>query len=126
MPTIRVDDDVYGWLQENGSTFEDTPNSVLRRIAGLDISNNSGERLSGRILNQRWQVGAVHALYHKDGTFYEQLQSFPGALFDKDGFVFFKDQASYEYHPGLRHGQKLNVPGGIASLREYIRKRQPR
>jgi hypothetical protein len=41
MPTIRVDDDVYAWLQKHAQPFEDTPNSVLRRIAGLDSSNRA-------------------------------------------------------------------------------------
>jgi hypothetical protein len=34
--TIRVDDDVYKWLQSQAIPFEDNPNSVLRRLAGLD------------------------------------------------------------------------------------------
>lgn len=36
MPTIRIDDQVYAWLQGQARPFEDTPNSVLRRIAGLE------------------------------------------------------------------------------------------
>jgi len=39
VPTIRVDDDVYGWLKSQAEPFTDTPNSVLRRLAGLDGSN---------------------------------------------------------------------------------------
>jgi hypothetical protein len=35
-PTIRIDDDVYKWLQSQAVPFEDNPNSVLRRLAGLD------------------------------------------------------------------------------------------
>lgn len=36
MPTIRIDDEVYAWLQKMARPFEDTPNSVLRRIACLE------------------------------------------------------------------------------------------
>ncbi len=36
MPVIRIDDDVFAALQERGETFVDTPNSVLRRVLGLD------------------------------------------------------------------------------------------
>lgn len=36
MPTIRIDEEVYAWLQNLACPFEDTPNSVLRRIAKLD------------------------------------------------------------------------------------------
>lgn len=35
-PTIRVDEEVYKWLQSQAVPFDDSPNSVLRRIAGLD------------------------------------------------------------------------------------------
>jgi len=40
-PAIRIDDQVYAWLQERAKPFEDTPNSVLRRIAGLDATDGS-------------------------------------------------------------------------------------
>ncbi|OFZ99120.1 MAG: hypothetical protein A2Z64_10260 [Betaproteobacteria bacterium RIFCSPLOWO2_02_67_12] len=40
-PTVRIDDQVYAWLQEQAKPFEDTPNSVLRRIAGLDATDGS-------------------------------------------------------------------------------------
>lgn len=36
MPTIRIDDQVYEWLQTQAKPFEDTPNTVLRRIANLE------------------------------------------------------------------------------------------
>lgn len=36
MPVVRVDDDVWNWLKSHATPFEDTPNSVLRRVAGLD------------------------------------------------------------------------------------------
>jgi len=36
MPTVRIDDEVYEWLQRMARPFEDTPNTVLRRVAGLD------------------------------------------------------------------------------------------
>src|SRR5215467_1359148 len=35
MPTIRVDDEVYRWLQSQAIPFEDNPNSVLRRLARI-------------------------------------------------------------------------------------------
>jgi len=35
-PTIRIDDEVYAWLQKQANAFEDTPNTVLRRVAGLN------------------------------------------------------------------------------------------
>jgi hypothetical protein len=48
MPTIRIDDDVYAWLQNLARPFEDTPNSVLRRIATLNeapkMENNTSKK----------------------------------------------------------------------------------
>ena len=39
MATIEVDGEVYGWIQSLAKPLEDTPNSVLRRVAGLDKSD---------------------------------------------------------------------------------------
>ncbi len=33
--SIEIDDEVYAWLKRQADPFEDTPNSVLRRIAGI-------------------------------------------------------------------------------------------
>ena len=48
MPTIRVDDEVFAWLQAKARPFEDTPNSVLRREAGLDRSRVDQGEPSGQ------------------------------------------------------------------------------
>src|SRR3970040_83287 len=118
-PTIRIDEEVYAWLQRNARPFEDTPNSVLRRIASLEASadNKAPEQatvskqivgsdkpqlseeapnrlrnhgrgrgrlgLDGKQLNDEWKVGARHALFSRDGAWYENLERFPGALFDR-------------------------------------------
>ena len=37
MPTIRIDQEVWAWLKLHAQPFEDTPNSVLRRMAGLEV-----------------------------------------------------------------------------------------
>jgi len=49
-PTIRIDDEVYAWLQQQAKAFEDTPNSVLRRIAGIDSTpeKSSPKKLDAR------------------------------------------------------------------------------
>ena len=47
-PTIRVDDEVYGWLQKQARPFEDTPNSVLRRIANLALEAKQPTKAVGR------------------------------------------------------------------------------
>lgn len=40
VPTLRVDGEVFSALQEQATPFVDTPNSVLRRVLGLDVSAN--------------------------------------------------------------------------------------
>lgn len=49
----------------------------------------------GALLNNRWNVGVRHALYHRDGTWYHQLTSFPGALFDPFEYVVFRTEAEF-------------------------------
>ena len=41
--TIRIDDQVYAELQRRAKPFEDTPNSVLRRLLELDPPRQQGE-----------------------------------------------------------------------------------
>ena len=135
---IRIDDEVWTWLQSNAEPFEDTPNSVLRRVAQLDSEVASddgneaeapmstigkGERTgSGRQLNVRWRAGAVHALYHKDGNYFNHLERFPGALFDPHGYVMFKTERDYVDSPYLQHGVQLHVPESISAMPGYVRK----
>jgi 5-methylcytosine-specific restriction protein A len=137
MPTIRVDDEVYAWLQDQARPFEDTPNSVLRRVANIGVheppSNNGAKKvrqsqarkdLSGKELNEAWGVGAKHALYHREGRWYENLARFPGALFDPNGYVLFATENAYRTSRHLQIAQKTNVPSGIASIPGYVRKKK--
>ena len=137
MTTIRIDREVYSWIQSQATPFEDTPNSVLRRVAGLEVDSSnskSGEEqatmnqdtvhLRGKALGKKWNVNAKHFLYHTDGKFYENLTRFPGALLDPNGFVIFHTQAEYLSSPYLNIGQKLNIRDrvhGIASIPGYKR-----
>ncbi len=149
-PTIRIDEEVYSWLQSNAKPFEDTPNSVLRRLAGIEVSmthsvknnmadttahqiNNGSKNnkrsptsksgrmgLTGKQLNKEWQVGAHHALFSKEGSWYENLETFPGAFFDPRGYVLFKTEEEYRKNPYIKVGKKTNVPKGIASMPNYV------
>lgn len=153
MPVLRVDDEVWEWLKKNARPLEDTPNTVLRRIAGLDsesgapangsrktsimnspsihgrrsklTSRRSGIRSPitnyGRELNEQWNVGARHALYHREGTYYNHLERFPGALFDEHGYLVIRTEKEYLTLPYLRRGKQLNIPGGISSVPGYKR-----
>jgi 5-methylcytosine-specific restriction protein A len=159
-PTIRVDEEVYTWLQKQARPFEDTPNSALRRVAGLDSPTKdskimatadaeqinqevaqkttlptnqvqsmksilvSSREYSGRQLNTRWKVGARHALYFREGTWYNNLERFPGALFDPNGYIIFKTEEEYRQCPYLSIGLKTNVRNGISAIPGYVRKTQ--
>ncbi len=149
MPTIRIDEEVWGWLQSKARPFEDTPNSVLRRIAGFGETPGAvsasagssppqrpkagnptypppkapgaGQRITGDQLNRKFRLGAQHALYHKDGTFYERLTRFPAVYCEPRGFVRFRTQHDFTSDRHLNIGQKVNVPAGLASHPKFER-----
>ena len=141
MPTIRIDDDVYRWLKSLATPFEDNPNSVLRRVAGIErgpartsgkieeeAESNANEsrgtdmkRPRGKVLSEEWGVVANHSLYSEYGNFYENLRDFPGALWDQHGYVLFRTERDYVESPYLQKGKKLNVPRGISSIPGYNR-----
>src|SRR5262245_44278469 len=78
---------------------------------------------SGRRLNQLWAVNAKHALYHRRGLWYEQLEEFPGALFDEEGYVLFASEEAFTQCPYLRITKKVWVPKGLSSIPSYRRMR---
>lgn len=78
---------------------------------------------SGESLNREWNVGARHALYHKDGTWYMPLERFPGAYFDPNGYVVFTTEHEYVNNPHLSIGERVNVRGGISRLPGYRKMR---
>ncbi len=79
------------------------------------------KKVSGKILNELWGVGAAHALYREDGRWYHQLERFPGALFDSNGYVLFHTQEEYQSSPYLQRTQDLHVDRGIAAIPGYVR-----
>jgi 5-methylcytosine-specific restriction protein A len=78
-------------------------------------------RITARLLAQRWNVDARHVLYHKDGTWYNNLERFPGALFDANGYVVFPSEADYLACPQLSIGKETNVRPHISAIRGYRR-----
>jgi len=58
--------------------------------ATLDAQGGLMKKNSGKELNRNWRVGAKHALYRKDGKWYHHLLRFPGALFDRRGYIVLK------------------------------------
>ena len=138
MPTIRIDEEVYAWLQSQARPFEDTPNSVLRRVAGLESPKEEGKGVivknqkfsgesdgeqpnSGKMYKEKYKIPALQVLYHRDGTWYENLREFPGALCDPNGYVLFSSKDEYDSSSYLHIGLKLNVPEGISRMPGYRR-----
>lgn len=86
-------------------------------------------RLTGRKLNKSLGIGAAHALYHKDGSWYDILERFPGVLFDLGGYIMFGGKEAYERCELLRNPEHpradgragtLTVLGGIARIPGYV------
>lgn len=86
------------------------------------VGSTAGVRTgSGRELNRKWNIGAAHVLYHKDGTWFHVLERFPGALCDPHGYVLFSDKDQYIKAPQLKIGVRTAVPAGINQLPGYVR-----
>lgn len=76
--------------------------------------------MMGNILNQKWEVGAKHALFHRDGFWYHKLERFPGAYFDSAGYVLFNTEEEYKSSPHLSIGKTVYViPGCIRFIPGY-------
>lgn len=69
-------------------------------------------------LNYEFNLGAIDARYHVDGTFYNKLERFPAVLFDLFGYVYFdnKDVLLRSFET-----EKLNIHRGIHALSGYIK-----
>lgn len=80
------------------------------------------DRQTGAQLNERWGVGAAHALYIHDGHWYHQLKEFPGALFDRNGYILFQTEADFRSCPHISIGKDVSVPKpGISAIPGYVR-----
>lgn len=75
--------------------------------------------MTGVFLNKILEINAKHALYRKDGKWYHNLKSFPGVLFDENGYAIFTMEEEYKNNPKLTIRQDLNVKDGIENLVNY-------
>jgi hypothetical protein len=74
---------------------------------------------TARTLAKKWKLEVQHSLYRKTGDWYHQLERFPGALLDENGFIIFETEDAYRSCPELRINQDVNVPGGISTIPGY-------
>lgn len=150
-PTIRIDDEVYKWLQSQAVPFDDNPNSVLRRLAGLSesltlapretdmttISLSTQKKPSlgrrnhmayGNDLLKRWIISAAQGRFARAGSFYQYPTKFPVALCDLNGFIVIQTEDDLRREPRIKPsggGKKLNVRDGISALPGYQRVDDP-
>ena len=99
---IRIDGEVWAWLQSQAQPLVDTPNSVLRRIARLDQINGTGQveelvQLDEKELNQPW-----------DGEYY---------------YVSFEEGVSRRWNDAQRYG--FISAGGGAWYTRTLKRLQP-
>jgi 5-methylcytosine-specific restriction protein A len=125
---IRIDAAVFEELQKRARPFIDTPNDVLRRLLKLNAKEKpmtTAQRRSrsdsGRRINRRYKLGAAHALYHVDGSFYEKLERFPGFLSDASGYVWYETERDFENDPHVDIQEKVHVPSALARHPRYQR-----
>ena len=78
-------------------------------------------RITGKFLNELWCIGAKHALYSHDGSWYHQLTRFPGALCDSEGYILFPTKNSFQECSFLRINQDVGCTGGIRQIPDYVR-----
>ena len=100
MPTIRVDAQVYARLQREAKPFVDTPNSVLRRLLGLeDSSDHPADRqcqvgeLLPLIEAGLLQVGDTLEWRRRSSTHYATVME-DGQLRLEDGSIFASPSAA--------------------------------
>lgn len=72
-------------------------------------------------LKKEWNVEVKHQLYSRNGTAYEKLKEFPGALFDQNGYIIFKTKEEYFRCPVVSINKKVSIHGGgISNIPGYI------
>jgi hypothetical protein len=76
---------------------------------------------TGKSLAREWGVAAGHAHFSQNGRWFHPLKFFPGALFDREGYVLFETEEGYKSALGSQIKKDVNVVGGISSLPAYVR-----
>jgi len=76
--------------------------------------------MTGKRLNKLLNINAKHALYRKDGKWYQLLNDFPGVLFDDNGLVIFNSKEEYDNQKELDCKKTIHIKDGISSLQKYL------
>ena len=129
MPTIRVDEDVYEWLQQRAKPFVDTPNSVLRRELKIDSAPLPSPSVRTGELDALVQAGLLHVgeelIWKRRGVSHRAVVMSGGALQFSDGRIFESPSgaaralAGYEVN-GWRNWARVRDGVRLASLRDQV------
>jgi len=76
-----------------------------------------GSRITAKKLKKLWNVQCSHQLYSRDGDWYHVLDYFPGALFDKKGFVIFETEEEFNRCPHLSINKVASKGKGIVNIK---------
>lgn len=72
-------------------------------------------------LKKEWNVRCKDQFYSVTGTHYEKLRNFPGALFDKNGYIVFETEKEFVNYPVTNIQKKLTIRnGGISNIPGYV------
>lgn len=69
-------------------------------------------------LSKAFGLNVVQSRYSDWGNFYGLVRSYPCALWDRSGYIIFKDEDELKI-PGISVAKRINVPKGISSLSGY-------
>jgi hypothetical protein len=86
------------------------------------MKTTSGKAAFGRDLRREWKLDA-RCYFHIKGRGYNIPLSFPAALCDPKGYVFFKTEEDLKNCSAITLGARLSVKGGISRLPFYKRMR---
>lgn len=78
-------------------------------------------KITGKLLQQVWDIPAKHVLYNRDGIWYHQLRQFPGALCDSSGYVLFPTEELFRNCKQLKINKDVGCRTKIASIPNYLR-----
>ena len=103
--SIEIDDDVFELLKDEAEPFVDTPNTVLRRLLGLDSTDRETDDEASSVQVIRPRRRSRGARRSKRGT--RRSRAPAGSLLEQDAY----------FEPILR---AVNERGGRAPTREVL------
>jgi hypothetical protein len=140
-PVIRIDEDVEQVLKEKAVEMDlvfGTPNQVLRKVLGIELSENSvpralertqpnGHRRSSTFVTGKklaeshgMSEDVAQAFYRETGDWYRTPTEFPVALFGREGYVVVDSLQALEINPTYQIGETLHVPNGVEEAPGYV------